>query len=211
MTKVKSRMPKRPGGGREMSFRGVVSSPPHEIARAGKERRNPTRMLTKAKSSSHLDALRVRPSRGWRFIRRDKLLRANDNRRRGVSAVLQLPFRGEECRGARGDGLTRGVLHRIHICFPGYIIKGQKVATRRRGRKRSFVVVASARATTSPRGKRRGGLFFIETRVNFFFFFFSCVFLFSFLLTPLFYCFEEEEKHIFSTLFLEEDERRKKS
>ena len=156
MTKVKSRMPKRPGGGREMSFRGVVSSPPHEIARAGKERRNRTRMLTKAKSSSHLDALRVRPSRGWRFIRRDKLLRANDNRRR-VSAVLQLPFRGEECRGARGDGLTRGVLHRIHIlCFPGY--KGQKVATRRRGRKRSFVVVASARATTSP-STEGGGLF----------------------------------------------------
>ena len=138
-----------------MSFRGVVSSPPHEIARAGKERRNPTRMLTKAKSSSHLDALRVRPSRGWRFIRRDKLLRANDNRRR-VSAVLQLPFRGQECRGARGDGLTRGVMH--HRMFPfGYIyiffLWDKKVATKRRakgGRARSVVVVASARATTSP-------------------------------------------------------------
>ncbi len=177
MTKVKSRMPKRPGGGREMSFSGVVSSPPHEIARAGKERRNRTRMLTKAKSSSHLDALRVRPSRGWRFIRRDKLLRANDNRRR-VSAVLQLPFRGEECRGARGDGLTRGVLHRIHILFPG--IQRTKSGDAKGGRERSVVVVASARATTSP--SRGGGAFFTEMRVNFFFFF---VFLFSFLTPPL--------------------------
>ena len=109
-----------------MSFRGVVSSPPHDIARAPhhrKERRNRTHECSKRQTSksskSHLDALRVRPSRGWRFIRRDKLLRANDNRRR-VSAVLQLPFRGQECRGARGDGLTRGVMH--HRMFPfGYI------------------------------------------------------------------------------------------
>ena len=108
-----------------MSFRGVVSSPPHDIARAPhhrKERRNRTHECSKRQTSksskSHLDALRVRPSRGWRFIRRDKLLRANDNRRR-VSAVLQLPFRGEECRGARGDGLTRGVMH--HRMFPQWI------------------------------------------------------------------------------------------
>lgn len=188
MTKVKSRMPKRPGGGREMSFRGVVSSPPHEIARAGKERRNPTRMLTKAKSSSHLDALRVRPSRGWRFIRRDKLLRANDNRRRGVSTVLQLPFRGEECRGARGDGLTRGVLHRIHICFPGYILKDKKWRHEGEGES-GRSLWWRVRAQPRRRGAKGGGLFFTETkRVNFFFFFFFslCVFLFSFLITPLF-------------------------
>ena len=146
MTKVKSRMPKRPGGGREMSFRGVVSSPPHEIARAGKERRNRTRMLTKAKSSSHLDALRVRPSRGWRFIRRDKLLRANDNRRR--VAFLQPPFRGEECRGVRGDGLTRDVMH--HIVSPGGTLDMHKKWRLAKEGERSFVLVASVRATTSP-------------------------------------------------------------
>ena len=179
MTKVKSRMPKRPGGGREMSFRGVVSSPPHEIARAGKERRNRTRMLTKAKSSSHLDALRVRPSRGWRFIRRDKLLRANDNRRR-VSAVLQLPFRGEECRGARGDGLTRGVLHRIHILFPG-IQRTKSGDTKER--EKAVVFCCGGECARNHVAEHRGGgrAFFTEMRVNFFFFF---VFLFSFL-TPL--------------------------
>ena len=178
MTKVKSRMPKRPGGGREMSFRGVVSSPPHEIARAGKERRNRTRMLTKAKSSSHLDALRVRPSRGWRFIRRDKLLRANDNRRR-VSAVLQLPFRGEECRGARGDGLTRGVLHRIHILFPG-IQRTKSGDTKER--EKAVVFCCGGECARNHVAEPRGGAFFTEMRVNFFFFF---VFLFSFLTPPL--------------------------
>ncbi len=179
MTKVKSRMPKRPGGGREMSFRGVVSSPPHEIARAGKERRNRTRMLTKAKSSSHLDALRVRPSRGWRFIRRDKLLRANDNRR-CVSAVLQLPFRGEECRGARGDGLTRGVLHRIHILFPG-IQRTKSGDTKER--EKAVVFCCGGECARNHVAEPRGGAFFTEMRVNFFFFFF--VFLFSFLTPPL--------------------------
>ena len=123
-----------------MSFRGVVSSPPHDIARAHhrKERRNRTHECSKRQTSksskSHLDALRVRPSRGWRFIRRDKLLRANDNRRR-VSAVLQLPFRGQECRGARGDGLTRGVMHRR--MFPGYIYFCGTKKWRREGRERA--------------------------------------------------------------------------
>ena len=141
-------------------FAGWFSSTSRHRARAHhrKERRNRTHECSKRQTSksskSHLDALRVRPSRGWRFIRRDKLLRANDNRRR-VSAVLQLPFRGQECRGARGDGLTRGVMH--HRMFPfGYIyiyLWDKKVATKRRakgGRARSVVVVASARATTSP-------------------------------------------------------------
>ena len=129
-----------------MSFRGVVSSPPHDIARAHhrKERRNRTHECSKRQTSksskSHLDALRVRPSRGWRFIRRDKLLRANDNRRR-VSAVLQLPFRGQECRGARGDGLTRGVMH--HRMFPRiyiYFFVGQKSGHKAKGEGRESAV-----------------------------------------------------------------------
>ena len=60
-------------------------------------------------------------------------MRANDNRRR-VSAVLQLPFRGEECRGARGDGLTRGVMHR-RMCLPDIFLLDKKVATKRRARR----------------------------------------------------------------------------
>ncbi len=131
-----------------MSFRGVVSSPPHDIARArtiGKKDAIEHTNAQKGKHQnrpSHLDALRVRPSRGWRFIRRDKLLRANDNRRR-VSAVLQLPFRGEECRGARGDGLTRGVMHRRMFPRIYIFLWDKKVATRRAkgGRERSVVVV----------------------------------------------------------------------
>ena len=134
-----------------MSFRGVVSSPPRDIARAHhrKERKTQSnthecsKRQTSKSSESHLDALRVRPSRGWRFIRRDKLLRANDNRRR-VSAVLQLPFRGQECRGARGDGLTRGVMH--HRMFPfGYIyiyffFVGQKSGHKAKGEGRESAV-----------------------------------------------------------------------
>ena len=121
-------------------------------------------MLKKANiksSKSHLDALRVRPSRGWRFIRRDKLLRANDNRRR-VSAVLQLPFRGQECRGARGDGLTRGVMHRR--MFPGYIYFCGTKKWRREGRERAVGRCGGECARNHVASLGSCGLFFLIFR-----------------------------------------------
>jgi hypothetical protein len=70
-----------------------------------------------SKSSTHLDALRVRPNRFGRRIRRDDFVRGTDDHRRGDSLFLYrlVSVSGErDGRAARGDGLAS--LHFLDMC-----------------------------------------------------------------------------------------------